>query len=495
MKIKKHIQKHKIFYSAILILFCFSGIVFALKELQVTFTFSNIYKLHNGIQLYSQNNIIDTPLYFYLANAFLSMVGFNFFSYKIFAIIIFEIIFLLSLNILRKLKVPTKRAVLYIILIIIPFSKNFCHSGVNYNVLGLMFWLLGMYLIVRKEDLEINPLEQGVISALIFATKQNIGIYYLIGLSIFIIYKYRKNIKNILKKLICTYLFFVLVTLIWVFVLILQGQFKDFINYAFLGLGEFANRNIIFDSEYIIFYSIPFLTLIGLIFIKRKLNLTHENKFIRNTIFFLCFMFPSLFMGYPIFNETHIVLATFISIIYCIYCIEQLVIKFKELFNLKVVKIILSLYLIILVGINMYYIYDYFNMILAKDYKYTYNQPFFGTYVTEEMDNKIKEIVNFVKEKELNNERVIIFSSEANIYQLVLNGNNQDFDMPLLGNWGYKGEERVLNKIKSLENTYFLINDEDITGQESKLIKSYIRDKYAKIDEISGFEVYYINNK
>ena len=495
MKIKKHMQKHKIFYCAILILLCFSGIVFALKELQVTFTFSNVYKLHNGVQLYSQNNVIDTPLYFYLANIFLSIFGFNFFSYKIFAIIIFEIIFLLTLNILRKLNIPVLRSTLYILLIILPFSKNFYYSGINYNVLGLMFWLLGMYLIVKKENLEINPWEQGIISALIFATKQNIGIYYLIGLTIFIIYNYRENIKNVFKKLICTYLSFLLVTLVWVIALIIQGQFKEFINYCFLGLGEFASKNIVFNSGYIIFYAIPFLAIIGLIVIKRKLKLTSKNKFIRNTIFFLCFMFPSLFMGYPIFNETHIILATFISIIYCIYCIDQIVSRMKELFNLKVVKTILSIYLIILITINMYYTYDYFNMILDKDYEYTYDHPFFGTYLPEEQSNKIKEIVNFVKEKELNNEKVIIFSTEANLYQLILNENNQDFDMPLLGNWGYKGEERVLNKIKSLENTYFLINDEDITGQESKLIKSYIRDKYAKIDEISGFEVYYINNK
>ena len=88
-KIKKHVKKHKIFYSAIFILFCFSGLICAVNELQVTFTFANIYKLHNGVQLYSQNNVIDTPLFFYIGNIFLSIFGFNFFSYKLFAIVIF----------------------------------------------------------------------------------------------------------------------------------------------------------------------------------------------------------------------------------------------------------------------------------------------------------------------------------------------------------------------------------------------------------------------
>ena len=78
------------------------------------------------------------------------------------------------------------------------------------------------------------------------------------------------------------------------------------------------------------------------------------------------------------------------------------------------------------------------------------------------------------------------------MYQIVLNGNNQDFDLPLLGNWGYKGEERVLNKIKKLENTFILINDEDLVGQESKKIKDYIRNNYNKTGEIADFEIYYI---
>ena len=492
MEVKKYIQKYKVLFSAILILLCFAGLIVGVNELQVTFTFSNVYKLHNGIQLYSQNNVIDTPLYFYLANAFLSIFGFNFFSYKLFAIVIFEIICLLSLNILRKLNVSTTRAVIYIILIVLPFSRDFYQSGASYNILALLFWLLGMYLIIRKEKFEVRPLEQGGVAALVFATKQNIGIYYLIGLSIFTIYNYRKDIKSILKKLFSTYAIFLCITLTWIAGLAIQGQFKDFINYCFLGIGEFARSNISVNSGYIIFYCIPFLTIITLVLIKKKFKLTSESKFVKSTIFFLCFMFPSLLMGYPIFNTTHIILATFVPVLYCVYFIEQLVSRMKELFDLKIIKIILIGYLLVVIALNLYYIFDYGGMLLNKDYTYTYDNPFFGTSSTEELNDKIEEVVNFVKQKESDNQNVVIFSTEANLYQLVLNGNNQDFDLPLLGNWGYKGEERVLNKIKNLENTFILINDEDLVGQESKTIKTYIRNNYNKTGEIADFEIYYI---
>ena len=85
-KVKKHIKKHEMIYSAIFILLCFSGFVFANNIVGISdemFTFANIFKLSNGVQLYSQNNVIDTPLFFYLGELFLNIFGTNFLIYKI----------------------------------------------------------------------------------------------------------------------------------------------------------------------------------------------------------------------------------------------------------------------------------------------------------------------------------------------------------------------------------------------------------------------------
>lgn len=210
-KIKEYIKRHQFAYSALLILCCFFSQIFYCNSIDVSdelFTFANTYKLHNGINLYSQNNVIDTPLFFWIGNLFLSIFGDNFFVYKIYGIIIFEVIFLLQLNILRKLKVPTARATVYVLLISLPFTKTLMGSGANYNNLAILFCLLGMNFIIKKDSLHVNIIEQGIVSALIFATKQNIGIYYLMGLTIFTIYNYRKEIQKVVKKLFGTYAIF-----------------------------------------------------------------------------------------------------------------------------------------------------------------------------------------------------------------------------------------------------------------------------------------------
>ena len=495
-KIKKHIKKHKILYSAILIFFCFSGLMLADNRIGITdelFTFANIFKLSNGVQLYSQNNVIDTPLFFYLAKTFLSIFGTNFFVYRIFAIIIFEIIFLLILNILRKLKVPTLRALIYIVLIILPLSKDLYGNGASYNALAMLFWLLGMNFIIKKDGLKINVIQQGIISALIFATKQNIGIYYLIGLSLFVIYEYRKNIKEMLKKLVSIYAICLLITAIWVVGLIIQGQFKDFINYCFLGIGEFANNHTSFMWEYMVFYFIPILAIIGLVIAIKKYKISIENEIIRVTIFFLCFMFSSALIGYPIFNAYHVKLATLVSLIYAIYFFDVVLIsRMEELFKIRIVKVILICYTIIFLAVSLYNIFEFTIIITSDNYKTSFDDPFFGKVATSEMSDRINKIINFIELKQANNQDVIIFSAEANIYRIILKQNYQDFDLPYLGNWGYNGEERVLNKIKNSKDTFILIKDEDIIGQESTRIKDYIKNNYNKTGEIEDFAIYYI---
>ena len=97
-----YLKRFNMIYSAIIIFLGFAGVEIIFNQLtsasDEVFTFCNIFKLHNGINLYSENNVITTPLFFYLGNIFLSLFGTNFFIYKLFGIFIFETVFLLILN-------------------------------------------------------------------------------------------------------------------------------------------------------------------------------------------------------------------------------------------------------------------------------------------------------------------------------------------------------------------------------------------------------------
>ena len=263
----------------------------------------------------------------------------------------------------------------------------------------------------------------------------------------------------------------------------------DFINYCVLGIGEFAQNHFDFQDWRIILYAIPVFALVGLIIANRKYEISLETKNMKVTIFFLCFMFPSLLIGYPIFNAYHIELAMVVPMVYCMYMAEQVIGYTKEIFLVKPVKIVIIGYIGFVLLINAFYIGA---TIIKGSYKTDYDNPYFGMLATEEMKNKINEVVNFVELKEEKNQKVIIFSEEANIYQIVLGKNYHDLDLPLLGNWGYNGEERVLNKIMDIKDSFILIKDTSRTNQESEKIKRYIKNNYNRTGEIQGFEIYYI---
>ena len=182
-------------------------------------------------------------------------------------------------------------------------------------------------------------------------------------------------------------------------------------------------------------------------------------------------------------------MALIVPIVYCIYLAEQFVINAKELFELDIIRKIIVGYISIALIVNIFYL----GITISRGFNVKeYEDPYFSMFATKEMQGKISEVTNFVKLKEKNNQKVIIFSEEANIYQILLGKNYQDFDLPLLGNWGYKGEERVLEKIKNMKDTFILLKDKNVTEQESKKIKDYIKGNYNKTGEIADFEIYYI---
>lgn len=493
-KIKKHISKHIFFYSSILIFFCIVGYGLSNIKLEASdeiYNFSNTYKLLNGIDLYSENNIIHTPLFFYLVSLIFKIVGANLLVFKIINIIAFEILIVIIIKILKKLDVPVSKSVIFILLTIFPFLKDLFVVGSNYNNFAMLFWIIGMNFIIKKDKLEVKVVEQGIISALMFATKQNIGIYYMIALTIFTIYNYRKEIKIALKKLAGIYIIFAFITGIWMVYLAINGQFYDFINYCFFGLSEFANKNLSVSWADLACYLIPFVLVIGVQVAVKKFGVSKESKLYKITMFFTCFMFVALLIGYPIFNPFHVKLALLPAMILMIYLGNSLINQMEELFKYKIIKVIIVVYIGIVIIVNIGLLFFYISILTNKDYELNYNDAFYGTYLSEEYKNKFTQIKQFIQEKEAKGQDVIIFFDEANLYEVPLKRHKKDFNLPFLGNWGYKGEERITNEIRNFSNTYIIIKDENRTGQESEKVKEIIKNEYEKVGNISEYEIFY----
>ena len=239
---KKILERRNIFFCILLFvpifLFSFFTNIDAGDEI---INFQSVIKMVNGNLIYRDFNVIVTPLFFIIGKGLLYLFGSNIFLFRIYNVFIFAFLFISIYLLLKKLKI-SKSLSIFTILVFLLFLSPYIKVGANYNILAIALYIFGIY-IYKKENTIKNIFLQSLAMFLIFFTKQNIGIYYVIAIILSNLFLDTKNLKENIKltiKEISIFLIFVLISSIIMFA---EGIFFDFINYAFLGMSEFTQGN------------------------------------------------------------------------------------------------------------------------------------------------------------------------------------------------------------------------------------------------------------
>lgn len=257
------------------------------------------------------------------------------------------------------------------------------------------------------------------------------------------------------------------------------GNLRDFINYAFLGIGEFGGKNFHFSAPCTLYIFITIVTTVCAIFINKKIA-SKEQK--RNITSILCQAIAMLGIIYPIVNDFHSILAILVSAVLLMYLTDIVV---KEFLTPKITNIVIG---VLVISFGLIAIKGSIVIFNNSPFDVEYNNPYFGVYVSNEIKDNINKVNQYIKE----NKKVIIFSKEAALYNVPEKRSNGAMDLPFLGNLGHGGEEKMLEEIKNKIGYKILLTKENY-WQESDKITSYIRDNYEKIDDIEEFEIYQIN--
>lgn len=456
-------------------------------------TFANTYKLYSGISLYNENNVIVTPLFFWIGNVFFKVLGSTFLTYKIYNVILIWSLYVGINKLLKECNI--KQNISLIITIILMLIYRILNGvGANYTILTLVLLVIGVSNLVKNRDKKINVLFQGVITFLILMTKQNMGIYYLIAICSYIFTKQDK-IKNIFKLGITI----AISGLMFLGYMYCTGELYSFINYAFLGIGEFAQNNVIVEgyTPTLILISVQIVTFI--LAISQILENKKKNKKDEILKILLIFSVANLLLAYPIFNLYHVTTGSIILSVMLVYILYGYISKRKLEEEEKIIidnimrniTIILTVVIVILLGgyiINLNKAFD--------EAKRTYNteDPLFGGIISLE-EPEYDEVMQFIEDKEKEGSTVIVFDTRANLYMIPLKKNNQNYDLPMLGNWGKNGEANLLEDVKERKDTYFLTYKEtkSITTQESTKIKDYIKENSRYDGKTGKYEIYYKN--
>ena len=108
------------------------------------------------------------------------------------------------------------------------------------------------------------------------------------------------------------------------------------------------------------------------------------------------------------------------------------------------------------------------------------------------MKSGIQEIGNFILEQNKNGKDVYILDATAALYMIPIDKYNKDYDMFNKGNFGAKGEEGQIEKLKNTNNTLALIMNENYirNWQNPEKVRNYIIENWTKIGEIRNFDIY-----
>ena len=196
-KIMKILKKRENIFIFLLLIGSLIGVTLcvSLDTNDELWNFQNVYKMYNGFQIYKDANVICTPLFFYLGNFIFQIFGANFFIFRIYNILIFVFNYFIIYKILRELKIGIKASMLWTLILIMFGIYILPRIMANYNSLAVALSLLGVFLLIKNKNVISNKniIIQSLICFLTILTKQNIGLFYFIALTIVILVQKEKN--------------------------------------------------------------------------------------------------------------------------------------------------------------------------------------------------------------------------------------------------------------------------------------------------------------
>lgn len=426
-------------YILLFLFFLFILIVFSNNGNDTIWNYGMAHAIRMGEVPYKDFNIISTPLY-----AFVMSLGL--FIKDTYFIFILEQAFLLTIFIFFVEKLVNRNYILVLISLCFPiFNLLFP----NYNFLVLLLLTIIIYLEKQNKSDSII----GITLGLLFLSKHTIGGFIIIASMISTL-----NVKRGLKRL----LFSLIPISIFIIYLLCTKSLYAFFDLSILGLFDFGNHN----SSISVFSIIASICI--LIYVIMSIKKDCKNKYIY-------YLFGSMIFIIPICDLFHVFyLICFFLIIYFID---------KEEIPKNSIKKIGLIFIPLILILNFISNYEYISNISINNN----SEKFKSNLLT----NNIKIYIQIIKKKYQSYNNAYMISMSSMFFDIECGNKITYFDVPLHGNFGYNGIEKMKNKISKSHDSYFFIQDSN-NVQFANELNDYIRSNYKFIEKIEDFEIYYI---
>lgn len=433
---------YAVFFISLFLLYSF--VIYPLLYADPTATYAFSYAIVNGEIPYLDFNIISTPFYAYVMS--LGLLIWNNFS-----MILLENSLLVTIMFYLLNKMYQKKS--YILLFVCSLVGFFCINP-TYNYMTIFMLVLILFFEKEHHDKDYWI---GVLVGFAILTKHTVGAFFILPSILY----YWKDKKKMGKRLLGVFS----VGILFLFYLWITNSFVSFFDLCVLGLFDFSSNNSHPTSIY--FYLTILLLIISII-----ITIKHKEE-ISN--YYLLFTFP---LTIPLFDLHHFA--------YYFFCFSIQLLPLIRRYEYELGKLSFRLFIVctILFGIVVRNLQP---PILNKDinhYQYVYNG----------VDNyKVNvKLFRFFDEYE----GALIISYFKMFYDISRDKRIDYFDVPLYGNAGYSGSNKMIAKIKKMHDRYIIVDrihyeEENEYSQFDKNIVRYVIENCEKVEERYGFAVYY----
>lgn len=341
---------------------------------------------------------------------------------------------------------------LFLFFMCVPSFFAFCPT---YNYLLLVLTIVVVYLEEKhKSDFLI-----GIFLGLLMLTKHTVGIFLIIP-SIIICFKEK-------KRLVYRFLGLLLPCSIYFLFLIISHSFWKFLDLCVFGLFDFASHN----TEIIPVYFI--LSLILLV-----ISIIYVAKYPRDVLGYYVLFFFSVMI--PIFSYYHFyVYVVMVSLLLQ----KRLSLPSNYIRNLSLSFCVI----IILLNVCIY------SSMGKREFLHIHNFDYL--YLSENSKEQFL-LLNQLYLKYQKKGSIQILSSK-NPWIKITNEEDLDyFSVFLYGNFGYRGNDKMIQKIRDLGSCYYILDlaeyqsNED-KGQFASIIAEYIIKNSSLVESIDNYDIYY----
>lgn len=396
---------------------------------------------------YLEFNTISTPLLAMYQSLFLHV-------YDDFIMINISQALLVTICFILLYKMFGKKSLILLVVSIVFECKNLVAT---YNFLSFFFLVLTIYMEKKHRD---KDLLIGVILALGVLAKQTIGCFAIIPSIIF----YRKDLKKLGKRFIG----FLIPCFIFLIYLLWNNALYEFFDLCLFGLFDFGTKNGVGGGHIYGFgvgLSLILLIITVYLFIKNKNDIN------------IYYMSLGFLYAFPLFDITHVA--------FWAMCFAVILLSYININERLLVRLVFSICIpyVILYGILWIGTWDL--VITSKMNNFKYNIQRKSVY-----ENVLK-YNSFLNEYD---DAIIIGYSMT--YTIMNDKELSYFSILYDGNYGYNGNQKMINKIKNMHDQIFIVSTGDFESadeftQLSSDIAKYIIDNCEKIDSKYSLDVYY----